>query len=112
MDNSAPLFTPYVPRSQPRLRPKSPCTEVRNVRFSAEEEAKLLELQELLSGGTDDSPSVSLLVRTSVSEYLLKLLSIKASNPAGLEVERTKLANNSKRIVRGKRRQAHRRAGQ
>jgi hypothetical protein len=108
--NSAPLFTPRTPRTQPRLRPKSPAVAVRNVRFSAEEEAKLQELQQLLSGSTpDDSPSVSLLVRTSVGEYLMKLLSIKANNPAGLEVERTKLANNAKRIVRGKRRQAHRR---
>jgi hypothetical protein len=105
-----PLFTPRTPRTQPRLRPKSPRATVRNVGFSVEDEAKLADLKRLLSGNTpDDSPSVSLLVRTSVGEYLMKLLSIKESNPAGLEVERTKLANNAKRIVRGKRRQSLRR---
>jgi len=110
--NVAPLFTPYIPRTQPRMRPKSPAVAVRNVRFSSAEEAKLKDLQQLLSGGIDDSPSVSLIIRTSIGEYLTKLLGIKQSNPvAGLQEERAKLANNAKRICRGKRRrQAHRRA--
>lgn len=109
IDNtSTPLFTPYIPRTQPRLRPKSPAVAVRNVRFSAAEETKLKELQTLLSGGIDDSPSVSLIIRTSIGEYLKTLIGMKQSNPAGIQVERTKLASSAKRICRGKRRQSHR----
>jgi hypothetical protein len=104
-----PLFSKYVPRTQPRLRPKSPRVSVRNVGFSAADEAKLKQLQSLLSGGIDDSPSVSLIVRTSIGEYLQKLLGMKQSNPASIAAERAKLANSAKRICRGKRRQAHRR---
>jgi hypothetical protein len=104
-----PLFTPYVPRTQPRLRPKAPRVSVRNVGFSASDEARLKELQQLLSGGIDDSPSVSLIVRTSIGEYLTKLLGMKQSNPASIADERAKLASSAKRICRGKRRrQAHR----
>lgn len=106
--DATPLFTPYIPRTQPRLRPKAPAVAVRNVRFSSAEEAKLKDLQRLLSGGLDDAPSVSLLVRASIGEYLTKLIGIKQSNPAGLDVERAKLASNAKRICRGKRRQSHR----
>lgn len=104
-----PLFTQYTPRQQPRLRPKSPRATVLSVGLGADDLRKLRELQGLLSGGSDDAPSASLVVRAAVSEYLVRLLGIK-SNPQDLDTERHRLAHSAKRIIRGakRRKQSHR----
>jgi hypothetical protein len=93
---------------QPRFRPVGKRVAIRAVGMSAQDEAKLVELQNLLSDDSGDGkPSVSLVVRKALERFHLQILGIR-KDPESLASEVSQLHVKAKRLNRGKRRQSHR----
>jgi len=102
------LNDPSDPTSQqPRYRPAHKRVAVRAIGMSAADEAKLVELQTLLSdpNSVDGKPSVSLVFQQALERLHVQILGIRR-DPDQLAQEVSRVHAKAKRVGR-KRRQSH-----